>query len=189
MPKMRPGVPRKGLIATGASRKRKLNPSDFAGGSQGVSKRMRMTQQGPMRGKRKAMGDGGPSSKRKSGVGFVTKSGKVVSFQPKGVRKAALAAKRASGEAKCRVNPATGRAVVEGSKTYKRLVKAGGGGGGGGGGGRRDETADIEAYLLQRHGAGKKSKAKPKAKRAVKQERRGSVSDLEAYLLARHGGR
>jgi len=63
--------------------------------------------------------------KRRSGVGFVTKDGKVVSFQKKGVRKAKLAAKIRAGLAQCKVNPNTGRASREGTRTFKKLKKAG----------------------------------------------------------------
>lgn len=73
--------------------------------------------------KRKAESQGGSSNKRHSGVGFVTKSGKVVSFKKTGAKKAALAAKLASGQLKCAINPATGRAVREGSRAYKRVSK------------------------------------------------------------------
>lgn len=57
------------------------------------------------------------------GVGFITKSGKVVTFQKTGARKRALHHKIVSGQAKCMVDPTTGRAVREGSRKYKKMAK------------------------------------------------------------------
>jgi len=114
-----------------ASKRVKTNPKRGAPGVKrkaesqlgGASKVMRMSQQAGGSNKRKSESQGGGPSKKKKGVGFVTKSGKIVGFNVTGKRKAAMLAKRASGEAKCMINKATGRAVVEGSKMYKRLSK------------------------------------------------------------------
>lgn len=66
----------------------------------------------------------GPQTTRGGGVGFTTKGGKRVSFQPSGKRRAALLAKIRAGDAKCMVNPNTGRAVREGSSAFKKLARA-----------------------------------------------------------------
>jgi len=59
------------------------------------------------------------------GVGFVTRSGKVVTFTKTGKRKRDLKAKIRSGQAKCMVDPITGRAVREGTRKFKKMVKSG----------------------------------------------------------------
>lgn len=105
--------------AAAARGKRKLDVD--AGGD---AKRRRVAEAPAAGGrKRKRVDDGGRTGKRKAGVGFVTKGGKVVSFMPKGTRRAKLMQKLASGEAKCMINPKTGRAVREGSSAFKKAAK------------------------------------------------------------------
>lgn len=106
------------LITGAVKRPRPSPPSAFAGtpveSDAGPSRK---------RGRDDAPDNGGPRAKRPAGVGFTTAAGKVVSFMPKGKRKAALKAKLETGQAKCMVNPATGRAVREGSRTFRRVAR------------------------------------------------------------------
>lgn len=64
-----------------------------------------------------------PAPRQPKMATFTTKGGKQVSFEVKGIRRRQLWRRRVVGEAKCVVNPGTGRAVVEGSRTYKQAVK------------------------------------------------------------------
>lgn len=89
------------------------------------SKHRRVMEQIAARGKR-GRENGGPSQpKRRTQAGFVTKSGKVVSFKLTGKRKRDLKQKIRSGQAKCMVDPITGRAVREGTRKFKKMAKSG----------------------------------------------------------------
>jgi hypothetical protein len=108
----------------GASKKAKLQSRKRARENDNVFQAVKRPRVNPIASrKRKADFQAGPKSKRQSGVGFVTRDGTVVSFKKTGARKAKLAEKLANGTLKCAINPATGRAVREGSRMYKDIMR------------------------------------------------------------------